>query len=120
MIKVIMLSAEGRETDLFPEHDTFREVLDHFHVDYAVMVNGKLLQQKDLDKQLLLFSKDAEIRITLSRRTDETEEIIPVIHPYYPDDRKEKTILGLMKAKEIIERAMEVLGMPSDDIEPPF
>lgn len=123
MVKVVMTSLLGRKTDLFSEHALLREVFEQFHEDCAGTVNGELLQQKDLDKPLLLFEKDAEIRITSIPKTDEPLEEMPEGNTIQYGCREFEALTALRKAREALDeaiRAIEALGTPLADDESPF
>ena len=123
MVKVVMISTAGRKIDLFSEHALLREVFEQFHEDCTGTVNGELIQQEDLEKPLLLFGKDAEVRIASFPKTDESSVEVPVGGSIQYGCREYKALTALRKAKDALDeaiKAIEALGTPLDADEPPF
>ena len=123
MVKAVMISSSGRKTDLFSEHALLRDVFEQFHEDCAGTVNGELLQQEDLDKPLLLFGKESEMWIVSTSKAVEPSEEAPVYGAVQYGCREYKALTALRKAKEALDeaiQAIEALGTPLDDEEPPF
>ena len=123
MVKVVLTSSLGRKTDLFSEHTLLREVFEQFHEGCAGTVNGKLLQQEELDKPLLLFGKESEVWIVSTPKADESSEGTPVYGTVQNGCKENKALSAFQKAKETLNeviQAIEALGMSLDDDEPPF
>jgi hypothetical protein len=67
MVKVNLLTTAGRKSDMFAEHQTPREILEHFDVDYSVATNtidGVRLGIGDMDKSLKELGVGDECRIS--------------------------------------------------------
>lgn len=123
MVKVILETAAGRQVDIFPEHIPVREALDELHADCesgAYAVNGVRLDKEDLEKDLVHFCKEDEVRIysvpkTAQKFVDEPEDI---------PERAGFVTLGEMEAyaalariKEVVDQVMSELGAHVEPIE---
>lgn len=123
MVKVILETASRRQVDLFPEHIPVREVLDELHADCESTVyatNGVRLDEEDLEKDLVHFSKEDEVRIiTVSKSAPKFVD--------GPEDIPERAgfvTLGEMEAyaalgriKEVVDQVMSGLGAHVEPIE---
>ena len=78
MVKVTLISTNGRKTDMFAEHQTPREVFEYFDVDYSVATNtidGVRIGIGDMDKSLKELGAGAECRISSIVKTDNAAHI---------------------------------------------
>jgi len=78
MVKVNLLTTGGRKSDMFAEHQTPREILEYFGVDYASATNtidGVRLGIGDMDKSLKDLGVGAECRISSIVKIDNAAKI---------------------------------------------
>ena len=78
MVKVNLLTTGGRKSDMFAEHQTPREVLEYFGVDYASATNtidGVRLGIGDMDKSLKDLGVGAECRISSIVKIDNAAKV---------------------------------------------
>ena len=78
MVKVTLISTNGRKTDMFAEHQTPREVFEYFDVDYSVATNtidGEKITVDKMDKSLKELGVGAECRISSIVKTDNAAHI---------------------------------------------
>ena len=123
MVKVILETASRRLVDLFPEHISVREALNQLREDCdisAYATNGVRLDEEDLEKDLVHFSKEDEVRIiTVSKSAPKFVD--------GPEDIPERAgfvTLGEMEAyaalgriKEVVDQVMSGLGAHVEPIE---
>lgn len=78
MVKVTLISTNGRKTDMFAEHQTPREVFEYFDVDYSVASNaidGEKITVDKMDKSLKELGVGSECRISSIVKTDNAAHI---------------------------------------------
>ena len=78
MVKVNLLTTGGRKSDMFAEHQTPREILEYFGVDYASATNtidGVRLGIGDMDKSLKDLGVGAECRISSIVKIDNAANV---------------------------------------------
>lgn len=78
MVKVILTTTAGRKSDMFAEHQTPREILEYFDVDYSVATNsidGIRLGIGDLDKSLKELGVGAECRMSSVVKIDNAAHV---------------------------------------------
>ena len=78
MVKVNLLTTGGRKSDMFAEHQTPREILEYFGVDYASATNtidGVRLGIGDMDKSLRDLGVGAECRISSIVKIDNAAKV---------------------------------------------
>ena len=78
MVKVQVLTTAGRKSDMFAEHQTPREILEYFDVDYSVATNsldGVRLGIGDMDKSLRDLGVGAECRISSIVKIDNAANV---------------------------------------------
>ena len=123
MIKVRMITPEEQKTDLLPEHLLFREMLGHFHGDAmnsAITVNGTLLEEKDLDRSLAEFSRDAELTVVSIRNGESESREKPEDGARNGNAEVLKALIEARKAlNEAMDTAVKVLGVTQPE-ELPF
>ena len=121
MIKVILESAAGREADLFPECFRIREVLERLHVDPSETVNtvnGVLLGEEDLDRNLVKFSLDDEVQISSGSHPaggSGTPETMTVVL----NDSQMQLLQALQNIQAALNEAFKILAGPQSE-ELPF
>lgn len=79
MVKVNLLTTGGRKSDMFAEHQTPREILEYFGVDYESATNtidGVRLGIGDMDKSLKDLGVGAECRISSIVKIDNAAKVI--------------------------------------------
>jgi hypothetical protein len=78
MIKVTILTTGGRKSEMFAEHQTPREILDYFDVDYESATNsidGVRLAIGDMDKSLKELGVGNECRLSSIVKIDNAAEV---------------------------------------------
>lgn len=78
MIKVQVLTTAGRKSDMFAEHQTPKEILEYFDVDYSVATNsldGVRLGIADMNKSLKELGVGDECRISSIVKIDNAATI---------------------------------------------
>ena len=78
MVKVYLTTTAGRKSDMFAEHQTPREILEYFDVDYSVATNtldGVKLDPAGLDKSLKDWGVGAECRMSSIVKIDNAAHI---------------------------------------------
>jgi len=78
MVKVYVTSSAGRKSDNFAEHQTPREILDYFGIDYSVATNsidGVRLGIGDMDKSLKDLGVGEECRISSIVKIDNAAHV---------------------------------------------
>lgn len=78
MIKVSLLTTGGRKSDMFAEHQTPREILEYFDVDYASATNsidGVRLGIGDMNKSLKELGVGDECRLSSIVKIDNAATI---------------------------------------------
>lgn len=124
MIRVILNTPDGRKVDLLPENITVREAVAQFRTDCpmkGLCVDGEVLKDNDLDRELLEFSENDEARISLVPEPAESAE--------NPEDEavltgaEARAYMVLSAAKDMMDEEMRSLmehTTPFDEDEPPF
>ncbi len=123
MVKVILETASRRLVDLFPEHISVREVLDELHADCESTVyatNGVRLDEEDLEKDLVHFCKEDEVRIcavpkTAPKFVDDPEDTTEKANFVTPGEMEAYAALG--RIKEVVDQVMSELGAHVEPIE---
>ena len=78
MVKVYLTTTAGRKSDMFAEHQTPREILEYFDIDYSVATNtldGVKLDPAGLDKSLKDWGVGAECRMSSIVKIDNAAHI---------------------------------------------
>lgn len=78
MVKVNLLTTGGRKSDMFAEHQTPREILEYFGVDYGSATNtidGVRLSIADMNKSLRELGVGDECRISSIVKIDNAAHI---------------------------------------------
>ena len=130
MIKVMMKTPEGQETDLLPDSWPLERVFEHFHQEfdgYLNMVDGKSLKEEDRTRQIQEFSRDAQVRFMSFPIWQSGTEEHPDSVPVGSDERADIT-LALLKLKETINQALDdamdelriTVVSVTDENDPPF
>ena len=123
MVKVILETASRRLVDLFPEHVSLREALDQLREDCdisAYAVSGVRLDEEDLEKDLVHFSKEDEVRIIAVSKSapkcvDEPEEMPERAGFVTPSEME--AYAALSRIKEVVDQVMRGLGAHVEPIE---
>ena len=116
MMKVILVTAAGRQVDLMPERFRMRDVFGRFHADAesAYTVNGAILEEEDLDRCLREFSEDDEVRIMPCPERPGEADGFPEGSVIRVGDSKAEIVEiyeALQKAKQAIDEAVKALGI---------
>lgn len=123
MVKVILETASGQQVDIFPEHIPIREVLDELHADCestAYATNGVRLDEEDLERDLVHFSKGDEVRIfpvpkTAPKFVDGPEDTTEKANFVTPGEME--AYAALSRIKEVVDQVMSGLGAHVEPIE---
>ena len=78
MVKVMVLTTSGRKSDMFGEHQTPKEILQHFDVDYTTATNsldGVRLGIADMNKSLKELGVTDECRISSIVKIDNAAHV---------------------------------------------
>lgn len=78
MVKVQVLTTAGRKSDMFAEHQTPKEILEYFDVDYSVATNsldGVRLGIADMNKSLKDLGVGEECRISSIVKIDNAAHV---------------------------------------------
>ncbi len=123
MVKVILETASDRRVEIFPEHIPVREALDELHADCesnAYATNGVRLDEEDLEKDLVHFSKEDVVRIfpvpkSAPKFVDEPENMPERAGFVTPGEME--AYAALSRIKEVVDQVMSGLGAHVEPIE---
>ncbi len=123
MVRVVLETPAGRQVDILPEHISVREALDELHADCESTVyatNGVRLDEEDLEKDLVHFSKGDEVRIfpvpkTAPKFVDDPEDTPERINFITPGEME--AYAALSRIKEVVDQVMSGLGAHVEPIE---
>lgn len=124
MIKVILATAEGQKTDLFPESFSIRDVFREFHEDYvgkAVLVDEVSIPYEKLWSSMREYCRGDMMRISVRIMPEEVEEPDPYVVIPSPEEDVSRSIYDeMVEMRDRLNGLISKLEVQHSEYEAPF